>query len=112
VAQRKIIIMEDDLDGGEANETVHFTIDGASYEIDLSTANAAQLRDSLAKYVDAGRKLTARTAVRTRGRVPATRSGSGNTSKVREWARANGYEISDRGRVPANILSAYEQANG
>lgn len=112
MAQRKIIIMEDDLDGGEADETVQFAVDGASYEIDLSTTNAAKLRDALAKYVGAGRKVSTRGAVRARGRVVATRSSSGNTSKVREWARSNGYEISDRGRVPANILTAYEQANG
>jgi uncharacterized membrane protein len=103
--------MEDDLDGGDADETVQFAVDGASYEIDLSTANASKLRDALAKYVGAGRKVSARGGARTRGRAAATRSSGGNTAKVREWARANGYEISDRGRVPANILTAYEQAN-
>jgi hypothetical protein len=113
VAQRQVVILEDDLDGGDAEETVLFALDGSSFEIDLNKANAGKLRDALGKYVHAARKVSARAGGRGRGRGTAVRAGgSGNTAKIREWARANGYEVSDRGRVPANITEAYEKANG
>jgi hypothetical protein len=114
VAQRQVVILEDDLDGGDADETVLFALDGSSYEIDLNKANAAKLRDALGTYVQAARKVSSRAAGRGRARVAGGRTAatSGNTAKIREWARANGYEVSDRGRVPANITEAYEKANG
>jgi hypothetical protein len=113
VAQRQVVILEDDLDGGDADETVVFALDGSSYEIDLNKANAAKLRDALSTYVQAARKQSRVAGRAGRGRAGAGRpAGSGNTAKVREWARANGYEVSDRGRVPANITEAYEKANG
>lgn len=106
MAQRVHVVLEDDLDGGSANETVMFALDGANYEIDLSTKNAAKLRDALAKYVGAGRRAPARgRRAPTRGRA-----GASNASAVREWARANGYQVSDRGRVPADVKAAYEAA--
>jgi hypothetical protein len=112
VAQRKIILLEDDLDGGEADETIQFSLDGTSYEIDLSAANAAKLRESLEKYVKSGRKTSGRAAAKQRGRASTGRVAvSGNTQKIREWARESGFSISDRGRVPGNILEAYEKAN-
>lgn len=112
MAQRKIILLEDDLDGGEADETIQFSLDGTSYEIDLSASNATKLRESLEKYVKSGRKTSGRAAAKQRGRAASVgrAASSGNTQKIREWARENGFSISDRGRVPGNILEAFEKA--
>lgn len=108
MAQRVHIVLEDDLDGSAADETVTFGLDGASYEIDLSKKNAAKLRDALAGYVGAARRTTGRSARRAgRGRG----SSGASASDVREWARSNGYEVSDRGRVPADVRAAYNAAN-
>lgn len=105
MAQRVQIILEDDFDGGVAEETVTFALDGAEYEIDLSNANAGNLRDSLAPWLAHARKTGGR---RKRGAKLA--SGS-NTSDIRAWAVANGYEVSSRGRVSADIREAYEKAH-
>lgn len=107
MAQRVHIVLEDDLDGSSADETVMFGLDGANYEIDLSAKNAAKLRDALAKYVGAARRTQAR-GRRSTGR---SRASGSKASVVREWARANGYEVSDRGRVPADVRSAYDAAH-
>lgn len=107
VAQRVQIVLDDDLDGGKADETVSFALDGSAYEIDLSAKNAAKLRDALALYVGSARKVSSRgTRKSARGR-----SGGPAPSDIREWARANGYEVSDRGRVAAEIKAAYQAAN-
>lgn len=106
MAQRVQIILEDDIDGGPADETVTFGLDGVTYEIDLSEKNASALRDALATYTGHARRAGGR---RSAGRKPAaTRS---STSEVREWARANGHDVSDRGRISADIMAAYEKAN-
>lgn len=108
MAQKVSIILVDDIDGSEATETISFGLDGASYEIDLNDANAAALREAFAAYVGHARKVST-------GRRSSTRRSSGgsgtDTKAVREWARANGHEVSDRGRVPAEIVAAYEAAN-
>ena len=109
MAQRVHIVLEDDIDGSTAEETVRFGLDGTSYEIDLSAKNAAKLRDALAPYVGAARRASGSRGSR---RSQRTRGGSGpNPSDIREWARANGHEVSDRGRVPASVKAAYEAAN-
>ncbi|MDQ3767355.1 MAG: Lsr2 family protein [Actinomycetota bacterium] len=106
MAQRVNIVLEDDLDGSSADESVTFGLDGVTYEIDLSAKNAAKLRDTLAQYVGAARKVPGRASRR------GSRRGSGpSASDVRNWARANGYDVSDRGRVAAEIRAAYEAAN-
>jgi hypothetical protein len=108
VAQRVHIVLEDDLDGGTAEETVTFGVDGTTYEIDLSQANAAKLRDLLAPYVAAARRSSGRgNRKSSRGRG----SGGPNPADIRDWARAHGHEVSDRGRVPANVRAAYDAAN-
>lgn len=105
----------DDLDGTVLDigdgETVMFSLDGTAYEIDLTTEHAARLRAVLEPYLSAGRALTAPGA----RRGSSTRSGGGRSAgspaylaAVRDWARNNGFSVSDRGRVPANILAAYE----
>lgn len=107
MAQRVNIVLEDDIDGGDATETVMFGLDGVTYEIDLSDKNASKLRDSLTKYVSSAR----RTASRSR-RSSARRGTSGpSTAQIREWARSSGHDVSDRGRISAEIREAYEAAN-
>jgi hypothetical protein len=114
VAQKVQVLLVDDLDGGEADETVTFALDGVTYEIDLTTENADKLRGLLNPYTDSGRRTGGRAG---RGRTRATRGGSGSaggqdTAKIRAWAKEKGYEVNDRGRVPATIREAYEKAHG
>ncbi|GAA0675384.1 Lsr2 family protein [Kitasatospora atroaurantiaca] len=114
MAQRVQVILEDDLDGGSADETVTFALDGVAYEIDLKSANADKLRGLLAPYVEKGRKQSGRltSARRSSGRSagrPA--AGAPDTAKIRAWAKENGFEVNDRGRVPSNVREAYERAN-
>ncbi|HEX5565472.1 MAG TPA: Lsr2 family protein [Streptomyces sp.] len=108
MAQKVQVLLIDDLDGVEADETVTFALDGKTYEIDLTTANADKLRGLLEPYVQKGRRTGGRSA---RGRGRAASAGNPDTAKIRAWAKANGYEVNDRGRVPANIREAYEKAN-
>jgi hypothetical protein len=110
MAQRVNIVLEDDLDGSEADETVSFALDGTTYEIDLSAANAAKLRDALAPYVGHGRRASGR---RQPARSTSGRSGGAkrDLADVREWARANGHKVSDRGRISAEIQAAYDKAH-
>lgn len=106
MAQRVHIVLEDDIDGGDATETVLFGVDGVNYEIDLSDKNAAKLRDALAKYLGSARRTT------PRARRSARRNVSGpSTAQIREWARNSGYDVSDRGRISAEIRAAYEAAS-
>ncbi|WP_106538059.1 histone-like nucleoid-structuring protein Lsr2 [Haloactinopolyspora alba] len=113
MAQKVQVILLDDLEGGDADETVSFALDGSSYEIDLSSANAAQLREALAPYIASARKSAA--AKRTRGRSTSSssssRSSRSDTTAIREWAREQGLKVSDRGRIPSDILAKYEAAN-
>ena len=111
VAQKVQVLLVDDLDGGEADETVTFALDGKTYEIDLTTANADKLRGLLEAYVKGGRRTGGR-ASGGRGKARAASGGSQDTAQIRAWAKENGYEVNDRGRVPASIREAYEKANG
>lgn len=109
MAQRVQIILEDDYDGGEADETVSFALDGVEYELDLSSENAAKLRDELAVWIGHARKTGGR---RKRAAAPSSKSDdSSSTSEIRAWALANGLEVSSRGRVSAEVREAYEKAN-
>ncbi|WP_148613594.1 histone-like nucleoid-structuring protein Lsr2 [Nocardioides rubriscoriae] len=114
MAQKVNIILVDDIDGSEANETVTFGLDGTSYEIDLNTKNAQALRDSLAGYIGYARKVPA-SARRSGGtrRSSAASSSNGGTSaaEIREWARSEGHEVPERGRIPAEIREAYDAAH-
>lgn len=117
MAQRVNIELVDDIDGGTANvETVSFGLEGATYEIDLSKKNADQLRKALAGYIEkghrvSGRRGTGRRASSGRGRR-ARSDGAGSPSHMREWARANGFQVSERGRVPEEVRRAYSAAQG
>ncbi len=110
MAQRVQIILEDDFDGTEADETVLFGLDGAEYEIDLSADNAQGLRDAVAPWVAAARKTGGRRKRGAAAARPAATS-SGNTSDIRAWAHDQGYEVSSRGRVSGEIREAYEKAH-
>ncbi|WP_037681141.1 Lsr2 family protein [Streptomyces griseus] len=111
MAQKVQVLLVDDLDGGEADETVTFALDGKTYEIDLTTANADKLRSLLDPYLKGGRRTGGR-ASGGRGKARAASSGSQDTAQIRAWAKENGLEVNDRGRVPATIREAYEKANG
>lgn len=110
VAQKVQVLLVDDIDGGEADETVTFALDGKTYEIDLTTANADKLRGLLDPYVKGGRRTGGR-ASGGRGKARAASGGSQDTAQIRAWAKENGYEVNDRGRVPASIREAYEKVN-
>jgi len=107
MAQRVKIELVDDLDGSEASETVTFGLDGSTYEIDLNSGNAAGLREALAPYLGHARKAG---GSHRRGRRSAATSGP-STADIREWARANGHEVSDRGRVSSEVREAYDAAH-
>ncbi len=106
MAQKVNIVLVDDIDGSDATETVSFGLDGASYEIDLNDKNAAALRDALAGFVGHARKVT-----NSRGRKSRTTATGPSARELRDWARSNGYEVSDRGRVPADVREAFEAAH-
>lgn len=111
MAQKVNIVLVDDLDGSEATETVSFGLDGTSYEIDLNDANAAALREALAGYIGHGRKVG---AAPRRGRRTASSASSSNgpsAKEIRDWARANGHDVPDRGRVSAEVREAYDAAH-
>jgi hypothetical protein len=108
MAQKHIVQLIDDLDGGVATETVSFSIDGAGYEIDLSDKNAAKLRDTLANYVaNARRTSRGGRAAGASSRRGASRSDREQTQAIREWARQNGHKVGEKGRIPAQILEAF-----
>ncbi|MER5873236.1 Lsr2 family protein [Streptomyces sp. NPDC002044] len=112
MAQKVQVLLVDDLDGGEADETVTFALDGKTYEIDLTTANAEKLRGLLDPYAKGGRRTGGRAnAARAKGRASAT-TGNPDTAAIRAWAKDNGYNVNDRGRVPAEIREAYEKTQG
>lgn len=109
----------DDLDGSEAADTVAFALDGVAYEIDLNEENAEKLRDALAGYVagarrvDGGRRIGRAKAAKAvkPARGSRTAPDREQTAAIREWARANGYEVSERGRLSASVLAAFEAAH-
>ena len=115
MAQKVVVELVDDLDGtaSENISTVTFGLDGASYEIDLNEDNAERLRDSLADYVGAARRTGGRVRRTANTRGPATRPPADReqTKAIREWARDNGWALADRGRIPANVLTAFDEAH-
>ncbi len=109
MAQKVNIVLVDDLDGTEATETVSFGLDGTTYEIDLNDANAASLREALSGYVGHARKVTV--GGRRAARRSSASSSSSNTKDVREWAKSQGMEVSERGRISADVQQAYDAAH-
>ena len=120
MAQRTLVLLEDDIDGGEAVETVLFGLDGTTYEIDLNENNAAQLRDAVAPFVGAARRAGRPSAAPTRPARASTRA-PGTTTRtpgevdpkvIRTWAEANGMRVSARGRISAAVVEQYRTATG
>lgn len=108
MAQKIQTLFVDDIDGGEADGTVRFGLDGTDYEIDLSVAHSEELHKALAPYI-----VHARRSGGTRRAARGRRGGSAvDTHQVREWAREQGIEIKERGRVPADVMGQYRQATG
>ena len=110
MAQKVQILLIDDLDGSEADGTVRFGLDGTEYEIELNARHAQDLRDALARYVTAARRAGGgtRQPARSGRRPPATEP---DTTEVREWARAQGIDVKDRGRIPAELIAKFKAAN-
>ena len=107
---RKLVTqLVDDLDGGHADETVSFSLDGRSYEIDLSEENAASLRKALDEYVSRARKAS--DSGRDRKSAASAQRDPSQTRAIREWAQNNGHAISSRGRIPRPVVTAYEAAH-
>ena len=111
MAQKIQVLLVDDLDGGEAEGTVRFGLDGVDYEIDLSAEHAEALRRALAPFIDAARRGPGAGRQQGRGRQRAGASGL-DTTEVREWARAQGVEVKDRGRIPAEVVARFKTATG
>jgi hypothetical protein len=109
MAKQVITLLTDDLDGGEADRTVEFGLDGVNYTIDLSEKNAGKLRKALDPYLNVATRVGrsgADSRVR-RGAAPTGRASRDQNQAIREWATKNGYEVSERGRIPSSIVEAY-----
>jgi hypothetical protein len=112
MAQKVNIQYVDDLDGTEAVECVQFSLDGKAYEIDLSETNAAELRESLAKFIKAARRTSSTsTAARSAKKVGSAGAKRDETQAIRLWAIDQNMEISERGRIPETVMSAYKMAH-
>jgi hypothetical protein len=112
MAHKTLVTFEDDIDGTTATETVSFGLDGVVYDIDLSEKNATKLRAVLQRYTNAARRLGGRSTRRRSGRRPGTSARPAHadreqTAAIRAWARENGWQVSDRGRVAAAVVEAY-----
>jgi hypothetical protein len=112
MARQVITLLTDDLDGSEADRTVEFGLDGVSYTIDLSEKNAGKLRKELDLFIAAGSRIgraaEGRAGRVTRGAAPA-RTDRDQNKAIRDWAAKQGYDISERGRIPASIVEAYHK---
>jgi len=110
MAHRMVLV--DDIDGSEATETVTFGLDGSEYEIDLSSDNADRLREVLAPYIGHGRRASGRRRSGGGARAAApSRSAGPSPAEIRSWARENGWDVPERGRVSAEVREAYAAAH-
>ena len=109
MAQKVQTLFIDDIDGSAADGAVRFSLDGSDYEIDLNTEHAQALRDALARYISAARRVSAGTRRQVRSGRKAPVNGV-NTTEIREWAKAQGIEVKDRGRVPAELMVKFKAA--
>jgi Lsr2 len=111
MAQKVQTLFIDDLDGSEADGTVSIGLDGTDYEIDLNAEHTRQLRDALARYISAARRAGGSIRSPARSARKAPKAGPGST-EVREWAKAQGIEVKDRGRIPAELVVKFQAATG
>lgn len=111
MAQKVQTLFVDDIDGSAAEGTIRFGLDGTDYEIDLNTEHAQALRDALAPYIGSARRPSGAARRPARGGRKASANGV-NTTEVREWAKAQGMDVKDRGRVPAELVVKFKAATG
>jgi hypothetical protein len=111
MAQRVNVVLVDDIDGSDAVETVTFALDGVDYEIDLSDKHADQLRKAFAPYVGHARRTGGRRRGGRRSSSSSSSSNGASAADIRAWARENGWDVPERGRVSAEVREAYEQSN-
>ena len=114
MAKQTTVTLVDDIDGSAADEQVEFAVDGKSYEIDLSAANSAKLREALAPFISAARRPGGRRSTTTAASPPAPSRPAADRQQnqaIREWAVAQGMKISERGRIPSNVLEAYRNSH-
>ena len=109
MAQKVQTLFVDDIDGSAADGMVRFGLDGTDYEIDLNTEHAQALRDALAPYISAARRAGGSARRQVRSGRKASANGA-NTTEIREWAKAQGIEVKDRGRVPAELVVKFKAA--
>lgn len=109
MAQKVNIVLVDDIDGSAADETVSFSLDGVAYEIDLTDEHAAALREALAPYIGHARKVSASRRASSARSVAAP--GGASAKVIRAWARENGHDVPERGRVSAEVRAAFEAAH-
>jgi hypothetical protein len=110
MTQKVNVLLVDDIDGSDADETIQFGLDGTRYEIDLNGEHAKELRGQLERYVKAARKVTG--AATRPARVRRATENDARNKEIRNWARGRHLEVNDRGRIPADIVAQYEAANG
>ncbi|MGQ4519134.1 histone-like nucleoid-structuring protein Lsr2 [Dermabacteraceae bacterium CCM 9520] len=106
MARKTHVVLIDDLDGSEATETVSFGLDGVNYELDLSADNAKKLREALSPWLAAARRTSGRAR-----RGTGSHAGTSQNAEIRSWARANGLDVSERGRISAEIRKMYLDAH-
>jgi|SRR4051812_33686502 hypothetical protein len=116
MAKQIVTLLTDDLDGSEADRTVEFGLDGVNYTIDLSDKNAGKLRKVLEPYISAGTRVgrggvDGRGVGRGRAAAPSSRMNRDQNQAIREWAGKNGFEVSERGRIPASVVEAFNKAH-
>ena len=111
MVQRIETVLIDDIDGSSADETVTFALDGVTYEIDLTAAHAAELRDAFSKWIGHGRKAGRTPAAAPRATGRRTTADRAQLAKIREWARENGYNVSERGRISGEVVAAFQAAH-
>ncbi|WP_285320738.1 Lsr2 family protein [Pseudarthrobacter sp. lyk4-40-TYG-27] len=109
MAKKIVVLLEDDIDGSEANETISFSLDGREYEIDLNDGHASELRETLSRFTTAGRQISGGSG----RRAPRTNSSQGGpgAKAVRLWAAENGIQVNTRGRIQADVVKRYEAAH-
>src|SRR5687767_9473895 len=110
MAQKTVVILSDDIDGSEANETIRFALDGAEYEIDLNNDNARELRGALERFTAVARKTSGGGRGRPAGRRSSSHGGP-DAKAVRQWAAENGISVNTRGRIQAEVVEKYEAAH-
>ncbi|CAN7507548.1 Lsr2 family protein [Pseudarthrobacter oxydans] len=110
MAKKTVVLLEDDIDGSKASETLSFALDGSDYEIDLNEGHANELREALARFTSAGRKVAGGRG-RPAARTKSSSHGGPDAKAVRLWAAENGIPVNTRGRIQAEVVEKYEAAH-